>query len=236
MITELRTVGTLNEPAFSATQRYKPEAIPSRVETPLGTLMQRSETTIAQIPCEHFERLEELTMPGSYQSVAAALERAAVPWPLLASEAQKQAEDPLTSRYAFQKSQVLTGVPTVRPSWQAPRDFTPYKTLIRELIEREQIGAARRLFATASLELLTDTSLTSLQQVLAPARVMVIKKADVDRAREYRWLATHANRYRGQWVALDGEALLAHAPSLKELREVLKTLAAPKPPLVHYID
>ncbi len=236
MITELRTIGTLNVPAFTATQRYKPEAIPSRVESSLGTLTQRSETTIAEVSCEHFELVEELPMPGSYQSVAAALVRAAVPWPLPGGEAQKQAEDPLASRYAFQKRQVLTGVPTGLPSRQAPRDFTPYKTLIRELIEREQIGAARRLLATASLELLSDASLTSLQQVLAPARVMAIKRADVDRAREYRWLAAHAQRYRGQWVAVDGENLLAHAPSLKELRELLKTLVPRRPPLVHRID
>ena len=237
MITELCTIGTLNVPAFSATQKYKPQAIPSRVESSLGTMMQRSETTITQSSWEHLRVVEELTSPGSYQSVAAALERGApVAWPLPVDEAQKQAEDPLASRYGLQKRQLLTGVTTARPSRPVPRDFTPYVTLVRELIERVQIGAARRLLATASLELLTDASLVSLQQVLAPARVRVVKRADVDRAREYRWLAAHAERYRGQWVAVDGENLLAHAALLKELREFLKALAPQRPPLVHHID
>jgi len=33
-----------------------------------------------------------------------------------------------------------------------------------------------------------------------------------DSRREVQWLAAHAREYAGQWVALDGDRLLAHGP------------------------
>jgi hypothetical protein len=33
-----------------------------------------------------------------------------------------------------------------------------------------------------------------------------------DSTREFRWLSEHAREYVGQWVALDGDRLIAHGP------------------------
>ena len=38
-----------------------------------------------------------------------------------------------------------------------------------------------------------------------------------DGRREVQWLATHAREYSGQWVALDGDRLLAHGPHHHEV-------------------
>lgn len=38
-----------------------------------------------------------------------------------------------------------------------------------------------------------------------------------DSTRELRWLAEHWREYVGQWVALDGDRLIAHGPDAKEV-------------------
>ena len=38
-----------------------------------------------------------------------------------------------------------------------------------------------------------------------------------DSAREFRWLTEHAREYAGQWVALDGDRLIANGKDAKEV-------------------
>ncbi len=38
-----------------------------------------------------------------------------------------------------------------------------------------------------------------------------------DRSREYQWLKDHAREYVGQWVALEGDQLVAHGTTAKEV-------------------
>jgi hypothetical protein len=38
-----------------------------------------------------------------------------------------------------------------------------------------------------------------------------------DSARELQWLVEHARQYAEQWVALDGERLIAHGPIASEV-------------------
>jgi hypothetical protein len=40
-----------------------------------------------------------------------------------------------------------------------------------------------------------------------------------DRAQENEWVRQHRDEFAGQWVALDGEQLLAHGFNLKEVAE-----------------
>jgi hypothetical protein len=43
-----------------------------------------------------------------------------------------------------------------------------------------------------------------------------------DRAQENEWVRQHRDEYAGQWVALDGDRLLAHGFKLKEVVEATK--------------
>lgn len=112
----------------------------------------------------------------------------------------------------------------------------PYASLIRTLIEQEKIGAARKLLATALAETAAEPALLRLQTALAPPKIKKSAATDADRSREYRWLARHGAQFRGKWVAVDGDDLLAEALSLKELRQKLQCFPVAKPPLIYRVD
>ncbi len=122
-----------------------------------------------------------------------------------------------------------------RPTEPAPpeRDAVPFVMAVRRLIETEQLFAARQMLASAPTHILTDPLVTRLRSILAPPVVKRVQRRDVDRTREYEWLEADGYKYRGRWVALDGDRLLAVASSLRELREQLKTVAFTCPPLLH---
>ncbi len=48
-----------------------------------------------------------------------------------------------------------------------------------------------------------------------PKRQAIFQPADCER--ELRWLAEHRQEYAGQWVALDGDRLLAHGFNAREV-------------------
>lgn len=57
----------------------------------------------------------------------------------------------------------------------------------------------------------------------------------VEGSREYHWLASHGTAYRGRWVAVDGETLVAQAASFKELQAAIRALELTRCPLVHRV-
>jgi hypothetical protein len=119
----------------------------------------------------------------------------------------------------------------------AQKDASPaWVPRIRELIEKDQIGAARRLLEEALQEGAVEPELATLREVLAPARLKTSPVRDFDRSAEFRWFAEHASAYRGQWVAVLGDDLLAHATTLDELLAELKKRPPAAPALLHHID
>lgn len=115
-------------------------------------------------------------------------------------------------------------------------EAVPYLALVRSLLEREDLEAARKMLDAMPLEVSETREARRLKKLLALPRVAVSETCDVDRTREYRWLRDHWQEYRGQWVALEGDRIAAAARSLKELRERLKALNLATPPLVHRLD
>ena len=55
-----------------------------------------------------------------------------------------------------------------------------------------------------------------------------------DRTRELKWIEEHKHEYAGQWVALDGERLIAASPIRAEISAAVKADGA-KLPLIHRI-
>ncbi len=112
----------------------------------------------------------------------------------------------------------------------------PYANLIRSLIEREQIGVARRMLDAIPASLVNDGRIARLRRVLGRPELKVSARRDTDRSREYQWIRDNKQRYHGRWVALGEGRLLAEAGSLRELLERLKSLQPGQPPLLHHIQ
>lgn len=50
-----------------------------------------------------------------------------------------------------------------------------------------------------------------------------------DSSREMQWLSDHAREYAGQWVALDGDRLIAHSPDYQQVFAAADADGAPLP-------
>lgn len=55
-----------------------------------------------------------------------------------------------------------------------------------------------------------------------------------DDTREMQWIQDHKHEYAGQWVALDGDRLIAASPNRMEISAAIKADGA-KLPLIHRI-
>ncbi len=121
------------------------------------------------------------------------------------------------------------------PPRQVWAETPPYLALARDLIQRDDIAGARKMLDAAPSD--ADTlELRRLRILLSPPNIARTTAVDTDRSREYQSLTRHWSEYRGQWVAVDGDDIVASAETLKGLREVLKTLHLRKPPLVHRLS
>lgn len=80
--------------------------------------------------------------------------------------------------------------------------------------------------------------LSELQQagVLPAEPKTQIKRVEpIDLSREIQWLKEHRHEYIGQWVALDGNRLVSHAATAREVYAAARE-AGVKSPLVEYIS
>ncbi|MBL8189106.1 MAG: hypothetical protein JNK38_13935 [Acidobacteria bacterium] len=55
------------------------------------------------------------------------------------------------------------------------------------------------------------------------------ERHDPLRRREYEWIHQHQDEYAGQYVALVGDRLVAHAATLRELHELVRTANVSRP-------
>lgn len=109
---------------------------------------------------------------------------------------------------------------------------------IRELVERGDIRGARTLVAEARGLAIQEEGLSQWERTLAPAKILGLGliSPEPDRTREERWLEENAGAYRNQWVALDGDTLLAHAPTFTDLVKVLDEIKPVRRPLAYRFD
>ena len=113
------------------------------------------------------------------------------------------------------------------------RDFVSHVTAIRDLVRREQIGAARRLLDLLPASAMKERAVARLRRALTPPTVRPSGRKDHDHRRAYQWLRQHGREYQGQWVAVTEAGIVAAAPTLKQLRAQLRDLAPGEQPLIH---
>lgn len=107
--------------------------------------------------------------------------------------------------------------------------------VVRDLIERDKVSAARELLSGLPVEYLSDRLVLRLLRTLARPIVKKSKKQDIDREKDYAWLRDHGGDYSGQWVALDDGQLVAVSATLREIRAKVKALRLSHPPLLHRV-
>ena len=117
---------------------------------------------------------------------------------------------------------------------QAVESASDYAARIRALIEGDRVLQARALVSEALEANPHDSELLSLQEVLKPPRATPRQVTDPDRTHEFGWIVANRDAYRGRWVAIQGDELVADAPSFAELQSRIKNLEGV--PLVHRID
>jgi hypothetical protein len=120
-----------------------------------------------------------------------------------------------------------------------PQDHahSSYVERIRHHLEKDEVGAARRLVAEALREGVDEPGLKQWAEVLAPAKILGLHPATgTDLRVDIRWFDEHRHEYKGQWVAVARGELLAHAESYEELRARLAARAPGEHPLVHFIQ
>ena len=115
-------------------------------------------------------------------------------------------------------------------------DTRSYRERIRELVEQDYVGAARKLLAEALEKEDHEEDLSGWQQVLAPAKILRVGgERDIDRTPDFQWLKDHGDEYRGQWVALFGGELLAHGEDLEKVLSQLEDHPSGQRALLHRI-
>lgn len=72
--------------------------------------------------------------------------------------------------------------------------------------------------------------------VKTPPRVQRATQPWIDRVREERWLSLHQHEYKGQWVLLAGDLLIAHGADPRPLLKDAHARGYLRPLVVHIPD
>lgn len=114
-------------------------------------------------------------------------------------------------------------------------DRLPYASLIRGMLDRDQVTSARTLLNVALVDQPNDGTLRTAAGILALPTSARKPLRDRDRTLEYAWLTRHYAEHRGEWVALVGNELVATAPSLKDLLTTLERSGRRGDSLIHRV-
>lgn len=105
----------------------------------------------------------------------------------------------------------------------------------RRLLNSQRIQDARDTLQRGADLHPKDKKIAQLLRAISPGRVTQVKGTAPNRSREAAWIRRHGDKYQGQWVAVNGDDLVATATSLNKLLEKLKRRNGNgNLPLVHY--
>jgi plasmid stability protein len=102
--------------------------------------------------------------------------------------------------------------------------------LPNELEQKLEAEAKRQGLSTDALaRILLEEKLKPEEQNGASAQPRILAKnlPIKDRALEVEWLQKHRDEYAGQWIALDGEKLIASGDDLKQVVSTARRLGVP---------
>ena len=89
------------------------------------------------------------------------------------------------------------------------------KDLLKQLIDAVDLPVEAKTKGTSKDE--TPAAEAEFKLPMTP-RFVQRTGSSKDRTREFAWVAQHRDEYAGQWVALEGERLIAHHLELKTVR------------------
>lgn len=105
----------------------------------------------------------------------------------------------------------------------------------KRLLSSQRIQDARDILQRGADLHPKDKKIAHLLRAISPGRVTTVEGTAPNRSREAAWIRRNGDKYRGQWVAVNGDDLIATATSLKTLLEKLKRRNGNgNSPLVHY--
>jgi len=117
---------------------------------------------------------------------------------------------------------------------------TTWLEYIHALLLEENVRDARRMADEIPQSLRSDSKIQHLITVLSPPEVRVSNRpTGPSRDREYRWLKENSEKYMGQWVAIEGDQLIAASKNLDEVYAELDTYRERHPngsSLLHFCD
>ena len=107
---------------------------------------------------------------------------------------------------------------------------------VKELLSQQRIRDARHTLELGSIRCPENLQIANLLRAIAPGRVSQTGSASIGRERETTWIKQHGHKYRGLWVALDEDRLIAFATTLKELLADMDTTdEREQPPFVQHL-
>ncbi len=127
----------------------------------------------------------------------------------------------------------LGGPATLSGELGALRTSVAIETMVRQLLARERVLAARKLVAAVPYDHSADETLRRLRVVLAEPVVRRRLPTRTKHSRDIDWLRKNAAKYSGKWVAVADGELLAADESLASLRRNLRKFAPSARPLLH---
>jgi hypothetical protein len=109
---------------------------------------------------------------------------------------------------------------------------------IRSLLDSQKLVAAMREAARGAKLFPGHAWLRQANRVLNPSKVAAVPARDqeMDRRKEYDWLRRHRDEYRGQWVALMEDELIASSESFDEVLRDVRARRLTTHPLVHRVE
>ena len=107
---------------------------------------------------------------------------------------------------------------------------------VKHLLGQGHVVTAREILQRALRQYPTDARLLNLYQAVSPGNVVRRDVRYSDRTSEMAWIQANRSHYRGKWVALLGEKVIAVGDSLKAVFRIVQEQQLEETPLIHHLD